>query len=113
MDQHDVIELTRKLGREPNIDTALHILQWELGDLTKSHTYMKWYTDPDLRKCWKLECMHALGDMLFQTAVIAKLLGYEFNDLVTFGVDTVRDRIVDMEKKIGRFQSYVGEQKVE
>jgi len=107
--QPDVIELTRRLGREPNIDTALHILQWELGDLTKFHTYRKWHTDPDLRKAWREECMHALGSVLFQTAVIAKLLGYDFNDLITFGVDTVRDRIAEKGKKEGRFQSYVGE----
>ena len=111
MSQNNVLELTRKLGREPNIDTALHILQWELGDLTKSHVHMKWYTDPDRRKAWKAECMHALGSILFQTAVIAKLLGYEFNGLITFGVDTVKDRIVDKEKKSGRFESYVGEGK--
>ena len=111
MGQHDVLDLTRQLGREPNIDTALHILQWELGDLTKSHTYMKWHTDPDERKAWKVECMHALGSILFQSAVIAKLLGYDFNDLVTFGVDTVKDRIVDKEKKLGRFEHYKGDQK--
>jgi len=109
--QPDVLELTRRLGREPNVDTALHILQWELGDLTKSHTYMKWHTDPNMLKGWKVECMHALGSILFQTAVIAKLLGYDFNELVTFGVDTVRDRIVDKEKKIDRFKTYVGEEK--
>jgi len=111
MDQHDVLELTRKLGREPNIDTALHILQWELGDLAKSHTYIKWHADPDLHKAWRVECMHALASILFQSEVIIKLLGYKVDDVRTHGIDTVRDRIGDMEKKIDRFESYVGEEK--
>lgn len=109
--QPDVLELTRRLGREPNIDTALHILQWELGDLIKSCTYMKWH--PDLATSYKAEAKLAMASLLFQVQVIASLLDFDPGDLFNMGVETVRDRIKEMEKKIGRFQHYVGDQKGE
>ena len=103
----DVLNLTRRLGREPNLETALHILQWELGDLTKSITYMKWH--PDLATAYEKEAMAALGSLLFQARVCTDLLKLDFDGVVQFGIDTVRDRIVDKEKKIGRFGHYVGD----
>jgi len=111
MEQPDVLELTRRLGREPNIDTALHIMQWELGDLTKSWTYSKWH--PDLEAAYKAEAKHALGSLLFQAEVIAQLLGTTSQQAFNFGGMTVEDRIVDKEKKLGRFQHYQGDQKDE
>jgi len=108
-DPYGVLDLTRKLGREPNIDTALHILQWELGDLAKSHTYAKWH--PDLAIAYKAEAKKALSDLLFQVHVIAALLDVSPGGLLDDGIETVKDRIRDKEEKIGRFQSYVGEEK--
>lgn len=106
--ESDVLELTQKLGREPNIDTALHILQWELGDLTKSHTYMKWH--PGLATSYKAEAKLALSSLLFQAHVVAALLDASPADLLTIGIETVQDRIEEKEKKVGRFQHYVGDQ---
>ena len=107
---NDVLELTRRLRREPNVDTALHILPWELGDLTKSCTYMKWH-GPELTSAYKAEAKIALSALLFQEMVIMKLLGIDFQEVIDLGVETVKERVVDMEKKIDRFQHYVGEEK--
>ena len=105
------LELTRKLGREPNIDTALHIIQWELGDLTKAHTYSKWH--PNLDAAYKAEAKHALASLLFQAEVVAALLDTDTATLFDFGRATVLDRIDDKEKKLGRFRHYQGDQKDE
>ena len=104
----EVLQLTRKLGREPNIDTALHIMQWELGDLAKAHTYAKWH--PDLASSYCAEAKHALASLLFQAEVVAALLETDTATLFDFGRATVLDRIQDKEKKLGRFQHYQGDQ---
>lgn len=108
-DPYGVLELTRQLGREPNMDSALHIMQWELGDLTKSCVYSKWH--PDLANAYKAEAKLALASLLFQAHVIAALLDASPAELLNTGIETVRERIVDKDKKIGRFQHYVGEEK--
>jgi len=106
--QPDVLELTRKLGREPNPRTALLIMQWELGDLAKSIVYMEWH--PDLATSYKAEAKLAMASLLFQVQVIASLLDFDPGDLFNMGVETVKGRIKEMEKKIGRFKHYVGEE---
>ena len=103
----DVIELTRRLGREPNVDTALHIMQWNLGDLTKCYTHSKWH--PELSGPYLTEAKLALGSLLFQAEVVASLLGTDTATLFDLGRDTVLDRIEDYEKKVGRFQYYKGD----
>jgi len=107
----NVLELTRKLGREPNVETALHIMQWELGDLTKSVVYMNWH--PELAGAYREEAKHALSSLLFQATVVSELLEADFLELLQFGIDTVKDRRVDKEKKVGRFKHYTGGQKSE
>ena len=107
-DPYGVLELTRGLGREPNIDTALHILQWELGDLTKSTVYMKWH--PDLATSYKAEAKLALSSLLFQVHIVAALLDASPAELLDVGIETVEDRIREKEKKVGRFEHYVGDQ---
>lgn len=111
MDPYGVLELTRRLGREPNIDTALHILQWELGDLAKSWTYSKWH--PDLATSYKAEAKLALSALLFQAHVVAALLDLSPAELLAIGIETVENRIEEKEKKMGRFQHYVGDRKDE
>ena len=110
-DPHEVLDLTRQLGREPNIPTALHIMQWELGDLAKSTTYMRWH--PDLANAYKVEAKHALADLVFQAEVVAQLLGTDLRESFNFGLEVVKERVDDKERKIGRFKSYEGERKVE
>jgi len=107
MEETDALALTRKLGREPNISTALHIMQWNLGDLTKSWTYSKWH--PSLSEAYLAEAKLALGSLLFQTEVVASLLGTDLASLFDLGEDTVLDRIEDYEKKRGRFEYYKGD----
>jgi len=109
MDPYGVLDLTRQLGREPNIDTALHIMQWELGDLAKSHTYSKWH--PDLESSYKAEAKLALSSLLFQAHVVAALLDALPAELLANGMETVADRIKEKEQKVGRFKHYVGEEK--
>ncbi|GAI90378.1 unnamed protein product [marine sediment metagenome] len=111
MDPYGVLELTHRLGREPNIDTALHIMQWELGDLAKSHTYSKWH--PDLESSYKAEAKLALSSLFFQFHVVAALLDASPAELLVTGIETVQDRIKEKEQKVGRFQHYVGDQKEE
>ena len=106
-DPFGVLDLTRQLGREPNIDTALHIMQWELGDLAKSHTYSKWH--PDLATSYKAEAKLALSSLLFQAYVVAALLDASPAQLLDTGIETVEDRIKEKEKKVGRFEHYVGD----
>lgn len=105
----DVLELTRELGREPNISTALHILQWELGDLAKAYTYSQWH--PVLSLGYRGEAKKAIADMLFQLEVVAQLLGTTSTDLATWGIDTVKDRIKEKTAGTGRFKDYIGEEK--
>lgn len=109
MDPYGVLELTRKLGREPNIDKALHIMQWELGDLAKSYTYSQWH--PDLASSYRKEAGLALSSLLFQAHVVAALLDLVPGELLSIGIESVEDRIKEKEKKVGRFQHYVGDQK--
>ena len=106
---YDVLALTRKLGREPNVDTALHILQWELGDVAKATTYMSWH--PELTSSYKAEAKLALSSLVFQTMVVSKLLGFEIEELLEMGVDIIKGRIEEKQKKLGRFQHYVDEGK--
>ena len=103
------MNLTRRLGREPNIDTALHIMQWELGDLAKSHVYSKWH--PDLAEAYREEAKLALASLLFQAEVVAKLLGSDSPSLLVLGISSVQERIQEKEKKVGRFEHYKGEEK--
>jgi len=110
-DPYGVLELTRKLDREPNIDTALHIIMWELGDLAKSHVYSNWH--PDLATSYRAEAKLALASLLFQVHVVAALLEASPTELLNIGIATVQDRINEMEKKIGRFEHYIGEKKDE
>jgi len=108
-DPYGVLELTRKLRREPNLDTSVHIMMWELGELTKSHVYSKWH--PDLAGAYKAEAKLALAGLLFQAYVAAALLDAVPAELLTIGMESVDDRIKEMEQKTGRFQHYVGEEK--
>jgi len=108
MDPYGVLDLTRKLGREPNIDKALHIMMWELGDLAKSHTYSQWH--PDLASSYKEEAKLALASLLFQAHVVAALLDSVPGELLAIGIESVGDRIKEKEKKVGRFQHYKGDQ---
>ena len=107
MENHDVLDLTRRLGREPNVDTALDIITWELGDLTKSWVYSKWH--PTDAGVYREEAKLALASLLFQSLVVARLLGTDFQKLIDIGVETVQDRIKEKEEKIGRFERYEGE----
>ena len=107
--QVDVLDLTRKLGREPNIGTALHILQWELGDLAKLLTYEKWH--PEAAIGYRADAKHALADLLFQAEVVAQLLGTTSQEAFAFGVEVVKERIEEIKMKEGRFRHYVGDQK--
>ena len=110
MPEPDVLELTRRLKRTPNINTALHIMQWELGDLAKSYIYTTWHSDPLQNSAWLAEARKALGSLLFQAEVIAQLLGTTSKDAFNFGVMEVEDRIVEVEKgHAGRFRCYKGE----
>ena len=106
LDPYGVLELTRRLDREPNVDTALHIMQWELGDLTKSMIYSKWH--PDLADACKGEARKALSDLIFQVHVVSALLNVSPAKLLDDGIETVKDRIKEKESKVGRFQNYVG-----
>ena len=105
-DPQNVLRLTRKLGREPNLSEALHIMQWELGDLAKSCTYIAWH--PDLAPAYRAEAKKALGDLLFQAEVVAQLLNTTSAQAFISGIMTVEDRVEDLEKKIDRFKYYTG-----
>jgi len=109
--QPDVLELTRRLGREPNVGTALHIMQWNIGDLVKSCTYMNWH--PDLATSYKAEAKLAMASLTFQACVIMCLLGFDSKEVMDMGVEVVKERIKEKEKKVGRFQHYVGDRKDE
>ena len=109
VEQPDVLELTSKLDRIPDVGTALHIMQWNLGELAKSWTYMKWHDDDAMDRAWKQEILSALSSLLFQAEVVARLLGSDLETLRTLGVDTVKDRIEDKDKRRGRFKYYVGD----
>jgi len=103
----DVLDLTRQLKREPDIDTALKILQWELGDLAKATTYAKWHPGKELS--YKAEARLAMASLLFQARVVCALLDIDFADTLLMGVMIVEDRIVDLESKRGRMADYVGD----
>ena len=108
IDKVDVLELTRKLGREPNLKTALLIIQWEVGDLAKSIVYADWH--PDLASVYKEEAKEALSALIFQANVVAALFNVTPGELLDRGIEAVEDRIKEMEKKVGRFQHYKGGQ---
>ena len=109
MDPYGVLELTRKLGREPNVDTALNIMQWELGDLVKDNVHSQWH--PDLARVYKAEAKKAIADLLFQLHVVMVLLELVPGEVLEMGIKVVEERIVDKEKKLGRFEHYVGDKK--
>lgn len=109
MDPYGVLELTRKLHGEPTIETALHIMQWELGDLTKATVYSGWH-DETLSPSYIAEAKNALADLLFQAYVVAALLDVSPAEMIQQGIETVEDRIEDKKKRIGRFQYYKGDQ---
>jgi len=104
VENSDPLELTRRLDREPNIETALLIIQWELGDLAKSHIYSQWH--PDLASSYRVEARKALSDLFFQAHVVAALLEASPAKLLADGIETVETLIKEKEKKIGRFQHY-------
>jgi len=106
----DVLDLTRKLGREPNLETAVHIMMWELGDLAKMVTYMKWH-DEALRPGFRAEATLALSSLIFQARVCCELLGFNFGEALEKGVSTVMERAEHVQKKLGRHAHYVGDKK--
>ena len=101
----DPLELTRQLNREPNIPVALAILTWELGDLQKCITHNQWF--PGLTDAYYAEAKKALGAILFQSIIIAKLLGTSLEESIQSGYDEIKDRI--NQRKNG--EGYVGESK--
>jgi len=103
----DVLELTRKLHGEPTLETAIHILQWELGDLTKSVIYARWH--PGLSSPYLAEARKALSDLFFQLVVVAQLLGMTPDEAFSIGVEEVRDRIKEKVLGQGRFKFYEGD----
>ena len=107
----NVLDLTRQLGREPDVMVACNIMTWELGDLTKMVTYMKWHDDEDLRKGWGAEASLAIASLLFQLRVVTELLEYDFDELLDLGVEIVEERKVEKDKKTGRHAYYVGDEK--
>lgn len=107
-DPHGVLELTRRLKREPNIETAIHIMQWELGDLAKATMYTKWH-DPDLALAYKAEAKKALSDLIFQVYVVAALLEISPTDLTSMGIETVRGVAMDIDEQVGRLKHYRGD----
>ena len=107
MADQDVLTLTRRLGRIPNIDTAIDILTWELGDLRKSETYKTWH--PSSKIAYQEEQKKALGAIVFQSMVIASLLGVSLDDIIKLGFENAKERIVDLQNKSGRFAGYVGD----
>jgi hypothetical protein len=109
MSEDDVLSLTRKLKREPNIDTAIDIITWELGDLRKCETYKEWH--PNLSPGYIEEQKKALGGIVFQSMVIARLLDTTIDEIIDLGFENVKERIKDMKAGSGRFTEYVGEDK--
>lgn len=105
----DVIELTRKLGRDPTVTEAIPIIMWELGDLAKSDTYAQWH--PELASAYFAEARKALGDLFFQLTVVARLLGTTPEASFSLGLGSVKDRIKEKEMGMGRFRYYKGDKK--
>ena len=103
----DVLELTRQLGRKPNVDTALSIIQWELGGMVKANTYAKWH--PPLKEAYMTDLAKNLADMVFQCRVIASLLNVPFAETIRLGEVAVGEKIRDKERKVDRFKHYVGD----
>jgi len=99
-----VLDLTMDLGRTPNAKTALHIMQWELGDLAKAVVYMDWH--PDLSPGYQGEAKLALASLVFQARVVAALLGIRFTEVIATGEEIVMERIEEKRKKVGRFEHY-------
>ena len=105
----EALDLTKCL-RDPDLSTALRIMQWELGDLAKAVTYMEWH-DEKLHPAYKSEAKLALGSLIFQIRVCCALLGIDLQEASELGVATIKERIEDMMRKSGRFQHYVGGKK--
>ena len=109
VDPYGVLELTRKLHGEPTVETALLIMQWELGDLVKSTVYGRWH-DESLASAFRAEAKKALSDLLFQAHVVAALLDASPAELLQVGIEVVEGRIKEKENKVGRFEFYRGDQ---
>lgn len=107
-DKVDVVEINRGLQREPDLTTAAKIMQWELGDFTKSITYMDWHTE-DLHPVYRIEAKLALASLLFQARIALSLLNLDLDEVLDMGVQVVRERIEDKVAKRGRFSHFRGE----
>jgi len=180
------IELTRLLNREPNIDTATNIVQWELGDIAemllladdswgwaskeiqlalgavvfqteviaillhdtvfslifssldkadfpmieshegaveallkmqsklgrfiKHKTYSKWH--PEKENEYLVKALENLGELLLYASSLGKFVGLSnVAQLLQLGTEQVKDRIVDKQLKLGRFENYRGDVK--
>ena len=104
----EALELLQELRKGQDKQACLNILMWEMGDLSKSIQYSKWH--PDLEKGYWGEAKLALAAILFQAEALCGMYGWTLKEIRDLGFDQVRDRIVDKEKKIGRFEHYQGDQ---
>jgi len=102
--EDEAVNLTKQLGRQPDLRTAADILTWQVGDLQKAVTYAEWH--PNLKPAYGAEAKLALGSIVLQVAVCAKLLDTSLEEIIQLGVDSIKDRIEDYKNHKGRFADY-------
>jgi len=105
----EALELLQGLRKGQDKQACLNVLMWEMGDLSKSIQYSKWY--PDLEKGYQGEVKLALAAILFQAEALCGMYGWSLREVRDMGFDQVRDRIKDKEDKVGRFEFYRGDGK--
>ena len=105
----EALKLLQELRRGQDKQACLNVLMWEMGDLSKSIQYSKWH--PNLEKGYRGEVKLALAAILFQAESLCGMYGWTLEEIRDLGFDQVRERILEKNKGVGRFQHYVEEEK--
>jgi hypothetical protein len=85
--------------KEPKTSLLMRIaiVNYEIGDLTKNIAYAERF--PDSQKVFLALAKADLADSLVQLKLLCNELGYDFNEVMSFGEEKLVERYKDFEKK--------------
>lgn len=75
--------LKKRHGKPEPVSETLNVLGYELGDLNKALTYMRFY--PDYKVAYVGEGKAAMADLIAQAELICEMMGWDWEDLRALG----------------------------
>jgi len=89
-----------KTLKKETLSEQILVIVYELGDLAKSASKMRWYShDNVMYKAYRAEAKKALGDLITQIYLTCENLGLSFEEVREFGFLALQEKIVERKKE--------------